>query len=314
MSYARYHKRFTVDWLTWALVGLMAAFQLFAIQLSSQILAYNPQTLPEQSANLSIGVGIIVIAAVEIAGILLAFKLYKYLSETWQYRIQIAIKIVVGVSIYGLGFYLYAAADLLYVYLVGVPVLIFIGWYVDFTGFKWIVFDGIALMMGVLMATAAGFQITPAVVLVVMVAFTIYDHIAVNLSDIMSQLVELSSSANIPNYVVIPNQLRFDLDDARDVLAGDADKPDSMAMMIGVGDFVFPTVLVISALVTLETVSLPVIGAVCGTLGAMIVLRHSLDGTDGGLPALPWLNTGCVLGFGAGIAMSGIAISTALGL
>jgi len=65
MSHARYHTRFTVDWLTWALVGLMAAFQLFAIQLSRQILAYNPQTLPEQSANLSIGVGIIAIAAVE---------------------------------------------------------------------------------------------------------------------------------------------------------------------------------------------------------------------------------------------------------
>jgi len=51
-----------------------------------------------------------------------------------------------------------------------------------------------------------------------------------------------------------------------------------------------------------------------GTTIAAIILRDSLEHADGGLPALPWLNTGAIAGFLAGAVVGNVTLVTALGL
>jgi len=309
------HRRFggfTVDWLTWALTGLMLVFQLVTLAFTARILDVSIQQ-PEQSTSFAVGAELLVLAAVEITVLLLAYRAYKYLPERWQYRLRRAIQAIVGITVYAFGALLYQAAGLLVEYLIAVPIVVALAYYVDWSGYRWIAFNIIALSMGVLFATGAGFGLSPAVMLVIMAALTVYDHIAVNLSDIMAELVEMSANGGIPNFIIIPNQLQCDLSRAKKALTT-GEKPEDMAMMIGLGDFFFPTALVISAYVSAETVTPAVVGAVAGTVVATVVLRHSLEGADGGLPALPWLNTGSAVGFGVGVLVSGTPVLVALGL
>jgi len=309
------HRRFgavTIDWLTWALTGLMLVFQVATLAFTARILDVSIQQ-PEQTTSFAVGAELLVLAAVEITVLLLAYRAYKYLPDRWQYRVKVTLMAILGVTVFAFGALLYQAAGLLVEYLILCPLFMGIGYYVDWSGYNWIPFNVIALSMGVLFATGAGFGLSPAVLLLIMAAFTVYDHLAVNLSDIMADLIELSANGGIPNFIIIPNQLQCDLSRAKQALTS-GEKPDDMAMMIGVGDFVFPTALAISAFVSTETVTPAVVGAVAGTTVATVVLRHSLEGADGGLPALPWLNTGSAVGFGVGVLVSGKPVLVALGL
>jgi len=313
MSYA--HERldgFTADWITVVLVGITAAFQGLAIALVHKILTLSFEQ-PEQSADITIGVDILAIAAVEIGAILLLWRGYKRLPEHWQQRVKTVLKyggLTVG---YYLGLWMYWVAEQTWVYILGVPLLVAVFKLFGNSDFKWIAFNLVAFGLGVFIVTTASFSVAPVVVLVLMVAFMIYDHVAVNLTDIMGDLVEMSASVGIPNFIVIPNQIRFDLDAVKEYMTEERDeKPESVAFMIGVGDFVFPALLTVSTFIT--GAELAAGGAFIGTLVATVVLRDSLERAESGLPALPWLNTGAIGGFIIGAVASSSSILVVLGL
>jgi presenilin-like A22 family membrane protease len=89
----------------------------------------------------------------------------------------------------------------------------------------------------------------------------------------------------------------------RDFLSGEKDtKPENLALLIGLGDFVFPSLLVASIYVASES-HVPVVTTIVGIVVATIVLRDSLERADGGLPALPYLNTGAIVGYGVGLVL-----------
>jgi len=309
----QFRERFTVDWISATLVGLMLAFQMAALYLVNYIQTFAVRT-PEQSADLSIGVNIVALAAVEIAGILILWKAWKLLPEKWRKWISKALKYGLLVSLYYITFYLYYLDGSAVFYVVAVAVTGTTLVYISRNDLSWILFNLSALSLGVCMVAIASFSIAPIVVIVVMLAFLIYDHIAVNLSDIMASLIDFSSSTGLPNYVVIPTSVRFDMSSVRDFLTGESDeKPETLALMIGVGDFAFPTFLTVSAYVQ-NGLTLAVVGALSGTLIATIVLRDSLERAEKGLPALPWLNTGAIVGFSVGAIAGNVTLITALGL
>jgi presenilin-like A22 family membrane protease len=317
MSYA--HERFDtfqIDWLTVILVGLVGLFQgvsLYAAQWLLDALA-RLDTEPTQTTDITIGLEIIAIAAVEIAVILLLWRAWKRVPERLRRYVKTGVKVVGGLAIVVAGLYTWAFNGFQLNSIVLAAGATVSYWLVKRYDMKWVLFNIAALTLGVGMTVAGAMQVAPVVVIVLMVAFTIYDHAAVNLSGIMGSLVEMSSSVGIPNFVVVPKTIRFDLSSVKTALQDDGEKPDNLAFMIGIGDFIFPTVLVVSAYVTLDSLALPVIGAIAGTVVAMIVLRDSLERANSGLPALPWLNTGAIGGFVAGILVSGIPFMTALGL
>jgi len=313
MSYA--HERldgFTADWITMVLVGITAAFQGLAIALVHKILSLSFEQ-PEQSADITIGVDILAIAAVEIGAILLLWRGYKRLPDHWQKRVKNTLIVVGGIVMYYVGLWLYWSLDLTWVYILGFPLFYALLEFVSNNDLKWVGFNLVAFGLGVFIVTSASFAVAPVVVLVLMVAFLIYDHIAVNLTDIMGDLVEMSASVGIPNFIVIPNKIHFDLGVLKEYITGERDeKPESVAFMIGVGDFVFPALLTVSTFIS--GAELAAGGAFLGTLAATVVLRDSLERAESGLPALPWLNTGAIGGFIIGAVASSSSILVVLGL
>jgi len=112
----------------------------------------------------------------------------------------------------------------------------------------------------------------------------------------------------------------------------DADKPETLtgvakdeaeilkrksdALFMGLGDAVIPTLLVISASRFLEyegAISVPALFTMAGTFLGFAALMYVVSK---GKPqaGLPFLNTGAILGFFAGVFISGTAISFNLGL
>jgi presenilin-like A22 family membrane protease len=81
------------------------------------------------------------------------------------------------------------------------------------------------------------------------------------------------------------------------------------AFFMGLGDAVMPSLLVVSANVFIENggISYPVLGAMLGTLAGHVILSILVMR---GKPqaGLPFLNSGAILGFFAGVLLSGASI------
>lgn len=79
---------------------------------------------------------------------------------------------------------------------------------------------------------------------------------------------------------------------------------------MGLGDAVMPTMLVVSANVFMNSdgwISYPVLGAMLGTLAGFAVL-FILVMKGKPQAGLPFLNSGVILGFFAGVLLSGASI------
>lgn len=112
-------------------------------------------------------------------------------------------------------------------------------------------------------------------------------------------------------------------DNSSDTASSDDDRESGRdALFIGLGDAVIPTILVASAAFFLEegmidvpgiALNVPALGAVIGTTAGLLVLMYMV--TKGRAHAgLPLLNGGAIVGYLVGAIVSGIQLSTALGL
>lgn len=93
-------------------------------------------------------------------------------------------------------------------------------------------------------------------------------------------------------------------------------KKKSDALFMGLGDAVIPTLLVISANHFLEhdgLLSVPALFTMIGTFAGFAVLMYVVS-KGNPQAGLPFLNTGAIIGFIAGVLISGTAISFSLGL
>jgi len=264
---------FTVDWLSLVLGGLFIAFQASVLYLVHPAVSTSGSVssgAATQSSSPAMGGSLLLVAAIEILFILLLWRVYKRLPERWQQVIKRGLKLLFYPILY--------LAQL-------------------FGTYKWLALNMFAFGMGVIVTAVISLTFAPKIVVGILVVATIYDHVAVNLSDVMGDLVAFSSAARLPNYILIPNQLDVNLDGLRAYIRGETDeKPESIAFIIGVGDFVFPTALVGSVYIAVGF-SPAVMGAMAGTVVASLVLRDAIEDAEEGLPALPWVNSGAIAGF-----------------
>lgn len=172
-------------------------------------------------------------------------------------------------------------------------------WFSDRLPFYWIAHNAMALAIGVAIAATVGASVTPTVAAIILIGLIAWDLTAVDFSDIMAGIVGASAGAKLPNYVVIPASVSVDFKAVREWIAGDGDKPASVANIIGLGDFVIPAVLTVAAYVTTQSWILP--AATClGACASMPFLSGAVNGRDGGVPALPWVNAGSLVGYALG--------------
>jgi len=307
--------RLKVDWISGVLIGLFLTIQGTAMWLlslsadssSSASSGSSGSSVSQETAPLAAG-EIILLAAVEIGVILLLYRGYQKLPDRWQYRVRTVIKYTFYSFAYVIGFLFAYSLHAEYLYLFGLPVAHFTvkkaKALLSSNGLKWIAFNLIAVLMGIAIVVVGGLNLSPKLVIIVMVAFMVYDHVAVHLTNIMGDFVELSSATRFPNFLIVPTQLRIDLETIHEYIQGKKEeKPEQLAVMIGLGDFIFPSFLVVSVFVAAgDSLTLPVVTTIVGLSLSVFVLRASLEKAESGLPALPYLNSGAIIGYVTGVA------------
>lgn len=255
-------------------------------------------------------IAVIVVESLFIIGV---WRLWQRLSDVTQKLLKYGIFTALLITTLSL-FHIAGTLERTLLLLSAVCVFIGLDYLLERFDLDWITFDAFALAFGIGPTSMLSNAVAPIVVIPLLILAIIWDHLAVNLSDIMGELIEFSSSTGLPNYLIIPLRLQVNHDAVRDYVqdTNGNEKPPGVAGIIGVGDFALPGMLAVSAWVAGAIV--PAIAAGVGTIISMIVLRDSMERVEGGLPALPWLNTGALVGFAAGIVLAGVPLSTALGL
>lgn len=256
-------------------------------------------TPAQQSTSLVDGVWVIGLVVVESLVIIGAWRLYKRLPDVWKQRVR---KAAVTAAI------LYATS-LVYLTVGAVAIVLLAGGFTAHLVLKrrdmdWITFNLAGVVGG---CGAIGFisaYAAPGVVMVAMVLALVWDHVAVNLSDLMGDLASFASAASTPSFIIIPAALKVDRSAIGEYIAngGDGETPEGVGGIIGVGDFVFPGVLTVSTAAALGEFGGAALGAATGAIVAVFVLQAALEKAGEALPALPWLNTGAMLGFFVGAA------------
>lgn len=169
---------------------------------------------------------------------------------------------------------------------------------------EWYVIDilGVCIAAGVSALLGISLSIIPVIVLLILLA--VYDAISVYKTKHMITMAEGIMDLKLPILFVIPKHRDYSF-----IKETFKEGEKREAFFMGLGDAVMPTLLVVSANVFIENggLSYPVLGAMLGTLAGHILL--SIVVMKGKPQAgLPFLNTGAILGFFAGVLLSGVSI------
>jgi presenilin-like A22 family membrane protease len=301
MNIRKHYAEFEIDWLTGVLVSLVVIIQGGAIVAAPYLrnLAVVPET---QSTSNSLGVGLVAMIIIESLLIIGLWRLWKRLPELWKNILKHGAFGAIMISAFVLSYYAGVITTLIAA-VAGVSVFFAIDWVLARYDLDWITFNLLAVALGVGATAFIGNIIAPLAVIPLLVIAMVWDYVAVDLSDIMDHIIDWSASSGLPNYLIIPVQFRIDYSAVKKYVKDieGTERPPGVAGVIGVGDFMLPGLLTVSAWVAGDTT--PAMTALVGTMIAMVVLRNSLDSAKRGLPALPWLNTGAMIGFGIGLVV-----------
>jgi presenilin-like A22 family membrane protease len=172
---------------------------------------------------------------------------------------------------------------------------------------EWYVIDslGILIAAGVASIFGVSLDILPVVILLVILA--VYDAISVYKTKHMITLAEGVIDLKTPILFVIPKKRHYSF--IREGIGKLGEGTERAAFIMGMGDLIMPSILVVSANVfvkgyrVLGFINLPAIGAIIGSLAGLVVLVHFVSS---GRPqaGLPPLNGGTLIGFALGWALS----------
>ncbi|WP_456487640.1 presenilin family intramembrane aspartyl protease PSH [Candidatus Alkanophaga liquidiphilum] len=176
---------------------------------------------------------------------------------------------------------------------------------------EWYVVNFVGLLISAGAAAIFGISLAILPTMILLVVLAIYDFLAVYKTKHMVALAESMVSMKVPVLFVVPRSLKYSLLRQNGL--------HEEAHIMGLGDAVIPTILVVSANVFLNAdrlfgfVSLPALFTMLGTLlgyFALILLASKKKAHAG----LPFLNSGAIFGFFVGCLMSGVPLSTLLSL
>jgi presenilin-like A22 family membrane protease len=175
---------------------------------------------------------------------------------------------------------------------------------------EWYVIDvlGILIAAGVASIFGVSLDILPVVILLIILA--VYDAISVYKTKHMITLAEGVIDLKTPILFVIPKKRNYSF--IREGIGKLGEGRERSAFIMGMGDLIMPSILVVSANVSnvflksyrvLGLVNLPALGAMIGSLAGFVVLLHFISS---GRPqaGLPPLNGGTLIGFALGWGLS----------
>jgi presenilin-like A22 family membrane protease len=277
---------------------------LLAVEIGSILLS-----VPVQASGIvafedpaSLGNPIIFIA------ILLVFT--GFLLVLIKYDMKKVIAAVIGLSLFFTFAYIFAA--LVYVAMgvsdianIVVLVLSILATALLYLYPEWYVIDALGILIGAGVASIFGVSLDVLPVVILLILLAVYDAISVYKTKHMITLADGVIDLKTPILFVIPK--RRDYSFIRDGIGKLDDGGDRAAFIIGMGDLIMPSILVVSANVFLKgaklggIINLPALGAIIGSLAGLCVLLYFVMS---GKPqaGLPPLNGGTILGFLVGLA------------
>lgn len=230
-----------------------------------------------------------------------------------RYNLKKVIAVVIGISIFLTFIYIFAAITYA---LAGettpatviVMVLSILSTVLLYKFPEWYVIDMLGILVGAGVAAIFGASLEVLPVIILLVLLAVYDAISVYKTKHMITLAEGVIDLKTPILFVIPK--RRDYSFIRDGIGKLDSGGERAAFIIGMGDMIMPSILVVSANVFLKGtklagfINLPALGAMIGSLAGLVVLLYFVMS---GKPqaGLPPLNGGTILGFLAGWVVMG---------
>jgi presenilin-like A22 family membrane protease len=173
---------------------------------------------------------------------------------------------------------------------------------------EWYVIDSLGILIGAGVASIFGVSLDILPVIILLVLLAVYDAISVYKTKHMITLAEGVIGLKTPILFVVPK--RRDYSFIRDGIGKLDEGGERAAFIIGMGDLIMPSILVVSANVFLQgwrlfgILNLPALGAILGSLAGLgILLSYVASGKP--QAGLPPLNGGTILGFLLGWVLAG---------
>jgi presenilin-like A22 family membrane protease len=296
-----------------AMAGMLVIIQLLAVSLSTPVKNTVGSALPlppDDPANPLIFIGMLLVFTLFI------LLLIKYWKRFLPVIIYLSLFTTFVYIFWALSATLLGETDpaVLLALLLSVGATVLLYKYPE-----WYVIDTLGILMCAGVASIFGISvgILPALILLVLLA--VYDAISVYRTKHMITLAEGVLSEKAPILFVIPKRRDYSFikegisigepgGEEKEGEVKEGERKERGAFIIGMGDYIMPTILVVSAYVFLEVpgwpVSPPAIGAAIGSLAGLAILLRAV-GKGKPQAGLPPLNGGTIAGFLIGCALSG---------
>jgi presenilin-like A22 family membrane protease len=282
------------------MAGLILIGQILALFLSAPMEVSGMQTF-EDPTNISNSIYYIIMILGFTLFVLIAIK------KNIKWIISLVIYFAIVSTLYYVFLALFSLFPTLSDFAVIASLLISVGMTVLLYKYpEWYVINiiGVCIAGGVSALIGISLSVIPVVILLLLLA--IYDAISVYKTKHMIAMAEGIMDLKLPILFVIPKHSSYSF-----LKENFKEGEQREAFFMGLGDAVMPTLLVVSANVFMQNgggISYPVVGAVLGTLAGYLVLAMLVMK---GKPqaGLPFLNSGVILGFFAGVLLSGASLT-----
>lgn len=180
---------------------------------------------------------------------------------------------------------------------------------------EWYVINLAGVAFGATAIGMFGISLTPLPVLALLVLMAAYDAYSVYVSEHMQSLGSGVVDLKLPMVFVVPTTRSFSLRETDDLA-----ELGGSAMLLGVGDAVFPGLLAGSAATFVEApavavgLSAPALGALVGALVGMALLEVLLFAVRRTHAGLPVLNACVIAGYLLGAVAAGVPLEMAVGI
>ncbi len=240
--------------------------------------------------------------------ILLVFTAFLLLLI--KFRWKKIITVIIGISIFFTFIYIYAGITIYFLGMVtgslGITLLLsLLSTAVLFLYPEWYVIDTLGILIAAGAASIFGISLTILPVIILLIILMVYDAISVYKTRHMITLAEGVVDIKSPILFIVPKRRGYSY--IREGI-GNIDEGERAAFIIGMGDLIMPSVLVVSANVFLSTarigfITVPALGAMIGSVAGLVLL---LTVVAKGKPqaGLPPINGGAIAGFLAGYALT----------
>jgi len=271
-----------------------------SLNATQQLSYYAGASLTKIPPGSEVSLAISFILAIIIGYVLIKFtaRLFKglflrlfYFTSIWA--LIVIFQIAIGYLIFGQGIFVYyflvatlcVASGLMLIWLFH-P--------------EWWIIDTIAIIIAITAAAFLGSSFGPLVIIIGLIALSIYDYVAVIKTDFMMKFAKGVMSAQLPAALLIPY-------DKKNSVLGDGlklepvkDRFERGFMVLGTGDLVFPTLLAVSCSLYMSMLAGYVVGffiIVSYFVMTWVMTYSKYSEKITALPGLPFLCTGAIIGY-----------------